>query len=91
MKVLTVVPDMGIGGMQRVAQNLSLGLSTLGVEVAVLAHRGRGPREAAYRAGGLTVFAPSSDDPSAETAIEAARRWAPDIIHIHRTGYPKTN
>ena len=91
MKVLTVVPDMGIGGMQRVAQNLSLGLSTLGVEVAVLAHRGRGPREAAYRAGGLTVFAPSSDDPSAETAIEAARRWGPDIIHIHRSGYPKTN
>ena len=91
MKVLTVVPDMGIGGMQRVAQNLSMGLSALGVEVAVLAHRGRGPREAAYRAGGLPVFAPSLDDAPAGTAIEAARRWTPDIIHIHRTGYPTTD
>jgi glycosyltransferase involved in cell wall biosynthesis len=89
MRVLTVVADMGIGGTQRVAQNLSLGLSALGVDVAVLAHRGRGPREAAYRARGVPIFAPSSDDPSAGTAIEAAARWAPDIIHIHRTGYPK--
>jgi glycosyltransferase involved in cell wall biosynthesis len=85
-----VVPDMGIGGTQRVAQNLSLGLSALGVNVAVLAHGGRGPREATYRACGLPVFAPSLDDPSGGTAIEAARRWAPDIIHIHRTGYAKS-
>lgn len=87
MKVLTVVEDMGIGGTQRVAQNLSLGLSALGANVAILAYGGRGPREAAYRAGGLPCFAPSSDPASAATAIEAARQWAPDIVHIHRTGY----
>jgi glycosyltransferase involved in cell wall biosynthesis len=90
MKVLTVVPDMGIGGTQRVAQNLSLGLSALGIEVAVLAHRGRGPREAAYLAAGLPIFAPSCGDANAGTAIEAAGRWAPDIVHIHRSGYPST-
>jgi len=89
MKVLTVVEDMGIGGTQRVALNLSLGLSALGARTAVLAYGGRGPREAAFRAGGLPVFAPSTDDTSESVAIEAAKRWAPNIIHIHRTGYTK--
>jgi len=91
MKVLTVVPDLDIGGTQRVGQNLSLGLSALGVEVAVLAHRGRGPREAAYRAAGIPIFHPSGDDAHAGTAVEAAVKWAPDIVHMHRTGYPKPN
>jgi glycosyltransferase involved in cell wall biosynthesis len=106
MKVLTVLENLGIGGTQRVAQNLSLGLSALGAEVAVLGYLGRGPREEAYRAGGVAVFAPAPDEvrpgnvrpghiaglddqvlePS-EAAIEAARRWSPDIIHFHRDGY----
>ena len=88
MRVLTVVDDMGIGGTQRVAQNMSLGLSALGATVAVLAFQKGGPREAALREGGLECFIAAKGDPtSAATALELARQWAPDIIHIHRRGY----
>jgi glycosyltransferase involved in cell wall biosynthesis len=68
---------MGVGGTERAAQNLSLGLKALGAEVAVLAHAERGPRERAYREAGIPVFA----------AAPAASGWKADIVHIHRSGY----
>lgn len=77
MKVLTVVVDLSIGGTQRVAQNLSIGVAALGTEVAVLAYRGGGPRELALQAAGIQVF----------KTVEEARSWRPDLIHIHRGGY----
>lgn len=87
MKVLTVVVDLGIGGTQRVAQNLTMGVQRAGVSVAVLAHRGRGSRERFYRESSVPVFAPSEDGQS-NAHIDEALRWRPDIVHIHRTGYP---
>jgi glycosyltransferase involved in cell wall biosynthesis len=99
MKILTVVGNLGVGGTQRVAQNLSLGLSALGADVGILAYLGGGPREDACRAGGLRIFTPkdanytheidatSAAESASEAVIEAARQWQPDIIHIHRTGY----
>ena len=52
MRILTVVAGLGVGGTERAAQNLTLGLKALGAEVAVLAHAEGGPRERAYRRGG---------------------------------------
>ena len=79
MRILTVVAGMGVGGTERAAQNLTLGLKRLGAEVAVLAHAERGPREAAYRAAGVAVFGPGE--------AAAAAGWGADVVHIHRTGY----
>ncbi len=79
MRILTVVAGMGVGGTERAAQNLSLGLKALGAEVAVLAHAERGPREHAYRDAGIPVFGP-------EDGADAPG-WKPDIVHIHRAGY----
>jgi glycosyltransferase involved in cell wall biosynthesis len=79
LRILTVVAGMGVGGTERAAQNLSLGLKALGAEVAVLAHAELGPREKAYREAGIAVFGP-------EQAREAAR-WGADVVHIHRAGY----
>ena len=75
MRILTVVAGMGVGGTERAAQNLSLGLKALGAEVAVLAHAERGPRERAYREAGIAVFGPGQ-------AGEAAG-WGADVAHIH--------
>jgi glycosyltransferase involved in cell wall biosynthesis len=80
MRVLTVIDDLEIGGTQRVAQNLSLGLAAQGVDTAVLAYLSGGPREAACRDGGLPVFV-------GPLGTTDALLWRPDIIHIHRTGY----
>ena len=79
MRILTVVAGMGVGGTERAAQNLTLGLKRLGAEVAVLAHAERGPREAAYHAAGIAVFGPGE--------AAAAAGWGADVVHIHRTGY----
>jgi glycosyltransferase involved in cell wall biosynthesis len=88
VKVLTVVSNMGVGGTERVAQNMSLGLSAAGVDVAVLAYREGGPRETAYREAGLPVFVASGT--SDGSAVEAARQWGADVVHIHRGGYADT-
>jgi len=79
LRILTVVAGMGVGGTERAAQNLSLGLKALGAEVAVLAHAEGGPREASYRKAGVTVFGPGQED--------AAAAWCADVVHIHRAGY----
>jgi hypothetical protein len=79
VRILTVVAGLGVGGTERAAQNLSLGLKALGAEVAVLAHREGGPREAACRAAGIAVFGPGD--------IGASVDWGAAIVHIHRTGY----
>ncbi len=79
MRILTVVAGMGVGGTERAAQNLTLGLQALGAEVAVLAHAERGPRERAYREAGIAVFGPGD--------VAAARAWEAGIVHIHRAGY----
>jgi glycosyltransferase involved in cell wall biosynthesis len=79
VRILTVVAGMGVGGTERAAQNLTLGLQALGAEVAVLAHAERGQRERAYREAGIAVFGPGD--------VAAARVWGAEIVHIHRPGY----
>jgi len=86
MKVLTVLGNLDIGGTQRVAQNLSFGASNLGANVGILAYIEGGVREEVLRESGFQMFVPNAQTSSAEM-IEAARKWKPDIIHIHRWGY----
>ena len=80
MRILTVVAGMGVGGTERAAQNLTLGLKALGAEVAVLAHAEGGPREAGLSRGGDRGI-------RAGEADAAAAGWGADVVHIHRTGY----
>lgn len=56
MRVLTVVSDFGIGGTQRVAQNMTLGAQAKGLDVAVFAYGDRGPREVFYQARDVPIF-----------------------------------
>lgn len=91
MRVLTVVGDLGMGGTQRVAQNLTLGVQARGHAVAVLAHEALGVRAELLREAGVPLFGPvaAGDSPPADDpALVAARAWGAEIIHIHRTGYP---
>ena len=85
MRVLTVVKDLNLGGTQRVAQNLTLGVRDRGVEVALFAHEGLGTRAAMLEAEGVTLFGPLDGKADVFAQVIA---WEPDIVHIHRSGYP---
>lgn len=82
-RVLTVVIDLGIGGTQRVAQNIAIELHRRGVPTALLAHGGGGPRGKVLADAGVQVFV----DDAESTGVDAALAWRPDIVHIHRSGY----
>lgn len=83
MKILTVCPDLGRGGTQRVAQNFSIAYQRAGHEVAFLAHTQGGPRQSHLEVAGIPVFI-STDN--LRKALDAADSFNPDIIHIHRVG-----
>lgn len=88
MRILTVVKDLGLGGTQRVAQNISKGLRDQGAEVAVLAHQALGPRAAFLADAHIPVFGPLDQQGEMMSRI---REWNPDVIHIHRSGYPNSD
>ena len=83
MRVLTIVPDLNMGGTQRVAQNVTVSLQDQGLDVALLTTHGGGPREDILRQRDIPVFIHGQH----EAAIDAALAWRPDIVHIHRTGH----
>lgn len=84
MKILTIVKDLNMGGTQRVAQNLTIGLKKAGADVAVLARLARGPRERYLAEAGVPVFGPVA---AASATLESLLEWQPDIVHIHRLGH----
>ncbi|MEM8556457.1 MAG: glycosyltransferase family 4 protein [Bacteroidota bacterium] len=85
MKILTVVRDLNRGGTQRAAVNYSLGYARAGYHVAVFGYDGGGPRSLTLKQHGIKVFELDRHTPEAYERIE---KWNPDLIHIHRTGYP---
>lgn len=85
MKVLSVVNDLGHRGTQRAAQDYAIGLKNSGVEVAVLAHAEGGPRAANLQAAGIPVWI---GGPDIEEALQHARHYGADIVHVHRRGLP---
>jgi glycosyltransferase involved in cell wall biosynthesis len=86
MRVLTVVFSLGPGGMERVAQNYTLGYQQLGHDVALLAYSGGGPREEPLREANVPLFVGGISDAERLAATNEAGRWQPEVIHIHRPG-----
>jgi glycosyltransferase involved in cell wall biosynthesis len=88
MRVLTIVEDLGPGGMQRVAQNYAAGYARGGFPSAVLTYLGGGPREAALARAGLGTFVGSNTAGDLAQALERAIEWRPNVLHVHRYGHP---
>jgi glycosyltransferase involved in cell wall biosynthesis len=87
IRFLTIVSTLTRGGTERAAVNYTLGYHAHGMPRAVLAYNGGGPRKAALDEKGIPVFV--GGDPAARNqAMEQARAWAPDILHLHRPGLP---
>ncbi|MFK7759602.1 MAG: glycosyltransferase family 4 protein [Phycisphaerales bacterium] len=90
MKVLTIVNDLGPGGTQRVAVDVTLCYQRHGHQCAVLTYNGSGPRLQELDDAGIQTFIAKhkrNSNPNT-TWNTAARDWNPDIIHFHRSGKP---
>lgn len=83
MRILTIVSDLGLRGTQRAAQNFSLAYKKAGHSVAVLAYKRNGPRRQALEDHSIPVF---GGGVPLETALRAAERYRPHVIHVHRAG-----
>ncbi|MEG2173653.1 MAG: glycosyltransferase family 4 protein [Desulfovibrionaceae bacterium] len=80
-KVLHILPSFGLGGTEKVAQLIACGLDRTTYEVAVYSPTD-GPRAAFVRAAGIPVII--HDD--VQRCVNA---FVPDIVHIHRGGWPE--
>ena len=81
-RVLHLVQGLGLGGTEKVACLLACGLLRSGrFETAVWSPQD-GPRAAALRENGVTLFLGGD-------AATALLRFAPQIAHLHRAGWPQ--
>jgi glycosyltransferase involved in cell wall biosynthesis len=87
-RFLTIISTLTMGGTERAAVNYALGYRRFGCPSAVLAYHGAGPRRAVLDSAGIEVFVGGRDETSLDAAVELARQWRPDILHIHRPGIP---
>lgn len=86
IRFLTLISALARGGTERAAVNYALGYHRAGFPSAIFAYGGGGPREAQLKAEGIPVFVGSDNPSEFERAAEAARAWAPDILHLNRPG-----
>lgn len=84
MKILTVCSSLGIGGIERAAQNYTLGYHRAGHHVAFLNWGFEGVRQKILENHDIRVFAAGGD---LADALKKANGFDPDIIHIHRRGW----
>jgi len=87
MRILTIVNNLGPGGAQGSAKNVSLAYIEQGQTVAVLGYQGGGVREEPLRAAGAEIFVGSEDPDEQLRVIKEAAAWNPDIIHLRRSGH----
>lgn len=87
LKILTVMPDFGLRGTQRVAQLFSVAFRQMGHDVSVWALSPEGPRRAMFEEAGIRIIDGSS---SLEQNLAQIQALSPDVIHIHRAGPPQT-
>jgi len=81
-RVLHLVQGLGLGGTEKAACLLARGLFRSGrFETAVWSPQD-GPRAATLRESGVPLFLGGE-------AMTALRRFAPQIAHIHRAGWPQ--
>lgn len=83
MRVLTVVKDLDLGGIQRGALDYARGFAERGYPSAVLSVRGGGPREATVDRSEVALFLGAPGD---DWAAHAAAEWRPDLVHVHSWG-----
>jgi glycosyltransferase involved in cell wall biosynthesis len=86
MRILTVVHDLGPGGMQRVAQNCAIAYRAAGHQSAALAYTGSGPRRDVLNAAAVDTFIGGADDATLAASVARAAEWCPDVVHVQRFG-----
>ncbi|MCC5827990.1 MAG: glycosyltransferase family 4 protein [Phycisphaeraceae bacterium] len=86
MRILTVVRNLKRGGVQRMAQNFSIAYRDLGHDSMVLGYLAGGERQSFIEQRGIGVC---TAEAGLEPALEKARAFDPQIIHIHRDGLTK--
>lgn len=79
-KIVHILPGLGLGGTEKVGQLIACGLNPAAFDVAVYSPTD-GPRGAAIRAAGIPLIIHEDMTPF-------VRAFAPDIMHIHRGGWP---
>ena len=83
MKIIQVIPDFGMGGIEKAGCVLAESMIRAGHDVMLVAEE-TGPR-----------FEPSCfwhcvrPGPRLEVLAEVARQFAPDVIHLHGPDYPE--
>ena len=86
IRFLTIASTLTRGGTERAAMNYALGYRRAGYPSAFLAYGGGGPRVAPLQEAGVEVFVGGEDEATRARAIERAREWTPDILHLNRPG-----
>jgi glycosyltransferase involved in cell wall biosynthesis len=86
IRFLTVVSTLTRGGTERAAMNYALGYRRAGYPSAVLAYNGGGPRRSQLEDEGVLVFEGGPDEAGTQRAVDEARAWNSDIVHLNRPG-----
>jgi len=81
-RILHLVQGLGLGGTEKAACLLARGLCRNGRFEAAVWSPQDGPRAAALRESGVTLFLGGD-------AATALLRFAPQIAHLHRAGWPQ--
>ena len=81
-KVLHLVQGLGLGGTEKAACLLARGLLRSGRFEAAVWSPQDGPRASALRESGVPLFLGGD-------AMTVLRRFAPQIAHLHRAGWPQ--
>lgn len=76
-----ILPGLGLGGTEKVGQLIACGLDPVAFEVAVYSPTD-GPRGDFIRAAGIPLVIHKD-------MTACVRAFAPDILHIHRAGWPE--
>lgn len=83
MKIIQVIPDFGLGGVQKAGCVLAESMVRAGHDVLLIGET-TGPRF-----DGSCPWHCLLPGPRLEVLIEAARGFAPDVIHLHGPDYPE--
>lgn len=82
-KIVTIVYDLGIGGTQRAAQNFAVAYKQYGHDSRVLTVYEGGIRALELEAENIVTYIGGEN---LTRSLEMIKKWAPDIVHIHRAG-----
>jgi glycosyltransferase involved in cell wall biosynthesis len=86
MRILSVIHELGPGGMERVCQNNTVSFADRGHDVAVFAHWRGGYRAEALAARGIPVFIGGADQAGFDAGLRQAIAFSPDLLWVHGVG-----